>query len=242
MNTSNQDYTNLYNLQFRFLKWIQKLDLPFYLTGGTALSRFYLNHRFSDDLDFFVNSDDRFKDFINVIIRNISHNFNVNISDALITDEFCRLFVRENKITLKIDFVNDVADRPGKPNSTEFGLIDTVENILANKISAIIGRDEPKDVFDLIFIADNYLFNWADIFLYAKQKSFLNEIDVEKRLHTFPVEFFTRIKTNNDLPALSELKSKLKRISDDFLLGKDNSICNTNTSIYNAKPHSIYML
>src|SRR3989338_2214922 len=25
----------------------------FYLTGGTALSEFYLNHRFSEDLDFF---------------------------------------------------------------------------------------------------------------------------------------------------------------------------------------------
>ncbi|MCD4795127.1 MAG: nucleotidyl transferase AbiEii/AbiGii toxin family protein [Bacteroidales bacterium] len=29
--------------------------MPFYLTGGTALVRFYLNHRYSEDLDFFVN-------------------------------------------------------------------------------------------------------------------------------------------------------------------------------------------
>jgi hypothetical protein len=28
---------------------------PFYLTGGTALSRGYYNHRYSDDLDYFVN-------------------------------------------------------------------------------------------------------------------------------------------------------------------------------------------
>ena len=29
----------------------------FYLTGGTALSAFYLHHRLSEDLDFFTESD-----------------------------------------------------------------------------------------------------------------------------------------------------------------------------------------
>lgn len=32
----------------------------FYLTGGTALGRIYLRHRYSEDLDLFVNDDDRF--------------------------------------------------------------------------------------------------------------------------------------------------------------------------------------
>lgn len=236
MNTFNQDYSELYTLQFRFLKWLKQFNFPFYLTGGTALSRFYLNHRYSDDLDFFVNSDAGFKDMNSVMIRNISHTFNVNISNALITDDFCRLFVTDKNINLKIDFVNDVNFRAGEAYETEYGLIDNPVNILANKISAILGRDEPKDVFDIIYIADNYLFNWSDIFDYAKQKSFINEIDVEKRLHTFPVELFTRIRTINDLPDFSELKSKLSRISDDFLLGKDNGICNTKISIYDAKP------
>jgi predicted nucleotidyltransferase component of viral defense system len=27
---------------------------PFFLTGGTALSRYYTHHRYSDGLDFFV--------------------------------------------------------------------------------------------------------------------------------------------------------------------------------------------
>ena len=34
---------------------MQSLKTGFYLTGGTALGRCYLNHRYSDDLDFFVN-------------------------------------------------------------------------------------------------------------------------------------------------------------------------------------------
>jgi predicted nucleotidyltransferase component of viral defense system len=47
----------LYPLQDAVLKVINAADTEFYLTGGTASSRGYLNHRFSDDLDFFVNID-----------------------------------------------------------------------------------------------------------------------------------------------------------------------------------------
>jgi len=35
---------------------VKKSGTPFYLTGGTALSRGYFNHRYSDDLDLFVNN------------------------------------------------------------------------------------------------------------------------------------------------------------------------------------------
>ena len=48
---------SLYPLQDRVLKAIQAAQTPFYLTGGTALSRCYFNHRYSDDLGFFVNKD-----------------------------------------------------------------------------------------------------------------------------------------------------------------------------------------
>ncbi|MFN7189323.1 MAG: nucleotidyl transferase AbiEii/AbiGii toxin family protein [Cyclobacteriaceae bacterium] len=44
----------LYPLQDSVLSLVGSLPTPFYLTGGTALSRFLLHHRFSDDLDFFV--------------------------------------------------------------------------------------------------------------------------------------------------------------------------------------------
>ncbi|MGI5097497.1 nucleotidyl transferase AbiEii/AbiGii toxin family protein [Treponema socranskii] len=53
--TSYSDYyeENLYGLQNGVLNIVKNLDVPFYLTGGTALSRGYYHHRYSDDLDFF---------------------------------------------------------------------------------------------------------------------------------------------------------------------------------------------
>ncbi len=56
-----EDYfKRLYPLQDAVLDAFGKVETGFYLTGGTAASRGYLNHRFSDDLDLFVNDDSRF--------------------------------------------------------------------------------------------------------------------------------------------------------------------------------------
>ena len=41
----------VYPLQDEILDLVKSAPVAFYLTGGTALSRFYLNHRYSDDLD-----------------------------------------------------------------------------------------------------------------------------------------------------------------------------------------------
>ena len=51
----------LYPFQDEILRLVQSLNVDFYLTGGTALSRHYLQHRYSDDLDFFVNNHPDFK-------------------------------------------------------------------------------------------------------------------------------------------------------------------------------------
>jgi hypothetical protein len=36
---------------------------------------------------------------------------------------------------------------------------DTPVNILSNKLTAIVSRDEPKDIFDIIHLSLNYSFN-----------------------------------------------------------------------------------
>lgn len=236
MNIYKKDYSKFYRLQIKFLNWLQQLDLPFYLTGGTALARFYLNHRYSDDLDFFTNANSDFSNYIEKVNRKIKQDFDVNVSESLFTEDFCRFFISEEEINLKIEFVNDVEYRVDKPYKTKFGLIDTVENILANKITAIIGRDEPKDVFDIIYISENYAFNWSDVFLQAKQKSAINEIDIEQRLNFFPIQLLENIIPIANMPDLEVLQSKLSDITDDFLLGKENRLGEKKLKISEINP------
>ena len=57
---------------------MNKLHTQFYLTGGTAISRGYFNHRYSDDLDFFMNANNNFlnelKKSVNEISIQLLHN------------------------------------------------------------------------------------------------------------------------------------------------------------------------
>ena len=50
----------LYPFQDEALAIAARVETGFYLTGGTALGRVHLRHRYSDDLDLFVNDDPRF--------------------------------------------------------------------------------------------------------------------------------------------------------------------------------------
>ena len=156
MDMSGKDYNRFYLMQDKFLHWWSSFNLPFYLTGGTALGRFYLQHRYSEDLDFFVNNDSDFPKHILFIKNELQKVFHIDISKTMVTEEFARFFIDENEAFLKVEFVNDLAYQAGIPLKTKQGYIDNVTNILSNKISAIVGRDEPKDIFDIVSIAEKY--------------------------------------------------------------------------------------
>ena len=228
MDSSKKDYPRLYQVQVKFLNWWVSLKLPFYLTGGTALGRFYLNHRFSEDLDFFVNSDSNYTKYISTIRSQISSKFKINFETALFSDDFTRFMIEDNDVFLKIEFVNDINYRSSDVKPFKYGFIDTPLNILSNKLTAITGRDEAKDVFDIVTIALNYKFNWMKIFQDAKIKTSINEIDVEERLSNFPIEL---LENADWIPVHIDYKkfnNSLKILADDFLLGKDNSLCEGN--------------
>jgi len=233
---SVKDFAKLYPLQNRFLKFWETLNLPFYLTGGTALGRFYLNHRFSEDLDFFVNANSSFKRLVTLFETEIKTLFEIDVTQTVIFDDFARFFISDNNTFLKIEFVNDVAYRCGEPLKIEFGKIDTPANILANKITAILDREEPKDMFDIVHIALEYKFNWGQMFFEAKKKAFINEIDVEQRINTFPVEWFENVYWTYSKINLDFYKNCIKQIANDFITSNDNSICTTNINLINARP------
>lgn len=88
----------LYPLQDKVLQCIQSLNTSFYLTGGTALSRQYLHHRYSDDIDLFQNQSPAFIPESDQLIGGLSSQFEVNV---LIKDpSFVRFFVKEREVEL----------------------------------------------------------------------------------------------------------------------------------------------
>ena len=168
--------------------------------------------------------------------RKIKGRFEVNIQQSLFPDDFTRFFITENDLFLKIELINDIEYYAGKPGAYKYGLIDTPLNILSKKLTALVGRDEPKDIFDIIHLSTSYSFNWMDIFYHAKQKAVINELDVAQRLVSFPVKWFENVNWLTTPINLEEYRFILSRIADDFLLGKANSLGENQQPIENAKP------
>ena len=78
MNSQEMFYREiLYPFQDGVLNIVKKLNTPFYLTGGTALSRGYLNHRYSDDLDLFMNQRDDYEGHVQRLFEVIGKNKNL---------------------------------------------------------------------------------------------------------------------------------------------------------------------
>jgi hypothetical protein len=143
-------FDKLYPWQDRILKVVNGIETGFYLTGGTAASRGYLNHRFSDDLDFFVNEDPRFSLWVERIIQALIHADCGQINVIQREERFVRLSVTHQDLLLKIEFVNDVPAHTGRiTEHPVLGKLDSAENILANKITALLDREEPKDLADI---------------------------------------------------------------------------------------------
>ena len=146
-----EDYfTKLYPLQDAVLAAFSATDTEFYLTGGTAASRGYLQHRFSDDLDLFVNDDQRFALWADRLIASVADQRGWDVSVGLRDLRFVRFSVSTPGIDLKIELVNDVPSRVGQVSvHPALGRLDTAENILANKLTALADREEPKDLADV---------------------------------------------------------------------------------------------
>jgi len=183
------DYRQLYELQDKVLDVVFATESEFYLTGGTCLSRFYQEKRYSDDLDFFTNSSSRFHFAVKNIKVKLQDQFSLVVE--LESKDFIRFKIND---LLQIDFVNDRVPRFRDIVTLENGyLIDNVENILSNKITAVIGRDNPKDIFDIYLISTYYSFDWREILDSAEEKASFNLEDLIIRLKSFPSKLFDQI-------------------------------------------------
>ena len=218
-------YTDkLYPFQDNIIQIIRSCKTKFYLTGGTVLSRKYLQHRYSDDLDFFVNADVKFREYIGKIETKLSLN-DINFSVITKADDFVRIVTtKDSEINLKLDFINDIHYHyNGFEHDIKLGKIDNIQNILSNKISAL-PRLEIKDFVDISFIAHTFPFSWKNLINQAiKKDSWVNPVDISKLFNTIDPKLLKLIKWKNPV-TINEIMTDFQIIAKDVLIGTDNSL------------------
>ncbi len=179
------DFRMLYELQDQVLEAVFSADTTFYLTGGTCLHRFYYSERYSVDLDLFSNETALFREDVRDLLSRLDQN---SIRYEPVTDfrDFVRIMVEKK---LRVDLICDRVYRSGRPFRTKEGVaLDNLLNLCANKVCATLGRDEPKDVFDLYTVYRHDPQDWAVVMEEAGKKCVLDPETLAFRLDSFPVE------------------------------------------------------
>ena len=239
MNTYTRYYTDyLYPLQSGIIRKIGETGSPFYLTGGTALSRCYFHHRYS--VDFFVNNEQNYslyvRDIINVLLKYQKDlDYSLEKNNIVASEYYTKITINKksheyNVIQLQIDLINDTAVHFGEITiHKEFGKIDNVRNILSNKITALY-RLEPKDVVDIWTISKHMKLRWPNILAEAKQKELgVDPVSVSAIIQDFPVELLDSIKWNMEIDK-KMFAEDLKLISEDILLERENRLFSSHKS------------
>ena len=215
-----EDYfTKLYPLQDSVLASFAGTEAEFYLTGGTAASRGYLNHRFSDDLDLFVNDDSRFGLWADRLVASVANRPEWNVNVGLRDPRFVRFSVASEGLALKIELVNDVPSRVGQVSAHPvLGRLDTAENILANKLTAPADREEPKDLADVWGFCVQMGLSLADALEGAHGKAAgLFPVDLARPLLSATSSDWDLVRWI-EAPPLDRFLEDLRRLGEELLL------------------------
>lgn len=123
----------------------------FWLTGGTALAAFYFHHRVSDDLDLFTLDEVALTAIIQPL-NDIAAEIGCGLTTTRLSDYFLQAVLAGEGSSLKLDMVRDVGPQFGERHICHGIVVDSLDNIAANKVTAILARTDVKDFVDLYFI------------------------------------------------------------------------------------------
>lgn len=128
-----------------------------YLAGGAALHLQPNSRRYSNDLDFFHDSEERVASAF-AADRALLDEHGFEAETLLALPGFIRALVRKGSDATKVEWAHDSAWRFMPPvASDEVGYTLAPVDLAINKLLALVGRDEPRDYVDIHEIIEDTL-------------------------------------------------------------------------------------
>jgi predicted nucleotidyltransferase component of viral defense system len=127
-------------------------ERDFFLTGGAALAGFHLGHRATDDLDLFTQQGSAFERG-RFVLNDVAASIGGQLETRQDAPGFKRLVLTREGEGLVIDLVKDVSPQLHlRKLERDNIVIDPADEILANKLTALVGRAEERDLVDVMFL------------------------------------------------------------------------------------------
>lgn len=139
------DLQDLIDLFFSLKSWKM-----FFLTGGTCLAEYYFGHRLSEDVDLFTTSPEELEE-ARKLLTDPRFPHHAQLREIRATSYLVQFLYRKTPETapIKMDIVLDTAPRISPPVPLNSVQIDSLDDILSNKMGCIISRNAVKDYLDL---------------------------------------------------------------------------------------------
>ncbi|KKU92054.1 MAG: hypothetical protein UY21_C0006G0021 [Microgenomates group bacterium GW2011_GWA1_48_10] len=160
--------------QYQFLELAAadpKIVANFYLTGGTALSEFYLHHRLSEDIDLFCPKEEVDQKFVEIFLKKISPKMAIQyLRPTVFLGLVSYKLVFTDKTELKVDF--NYYPFLQIDSGTKFNnlSVDSLYDIAANKLHTLFMRPRSRDYVDLYFILQQENYPLEKLIIDAKIK------------------------------------------------------------------------
>ncbi len=140
--------SRLSDLQNDFLREFFAREHRFFLSGGAALVGFYFGHRETLDLDLFTLEDELENGFR--LAGEVAKELGASVESIQTSPDFRRILLTRGDEAIVIDLVREYVFQisPEKPVINNIR-VDAPEEILANKLCALLSRSEIRDLIDV---------------------------------------------------------------------------------------------
>lgn len=180
----------------------------FFLTGGAALVGFYLGHRETHDLDLFTAGQPL--DEGERTLMEIASELGLVVEPVRRAPEFRRFLVRGGE-ALVVDLVRDDAPQLSDKQVVGDVRIDSAEEILANKLCALLSRVEIRDLVDVMALQQHGLDPVAAVRAASKKDAGVTPSQLAWVLSSFPVPDGEILPGNVSLGELRAFRDDLVR-------------------------------
>lgn len=138
----------LNELQKEFLERFFAHENRFFLTGGAALVGFYLNHRQTEDIDLFTLEDEVERGF--ALVNEVAREMGADVESLQTSPDFRRLLLTRGGSAIIVDLVHEYVYQLDQDKRIVRGIrLDSPEEILANKLCALLSRSEVRGLVDV---------------------------------------------------------------------------------------------